>query len=138
MKIKVLLVVPGRETEVKRIPGNLKFIKSFIGDELYSIRLNENTMLIGNKNARIDDFNRIYGENILLGSFIIVSNKNNHLVSLNKKEFRKYSNMFKLKKHQKKVDKYKDEYFEEYYSSIRDLKRKNAEYNKYEVFEIAA
>ncbi|MCR5146782.1 MAG: hypothetical protein K6B70_05515 [Clostridia bacterium] len=138
MKIKVLLVVPGRETEVKRIPGNLKFIKSFIGDELYSIRLNENTMLIGNKNARIDDFNRIYGENILLGSFIIVSNKNNHLVSLNKKEFRKYSNMFKLKKHQKKVDKYKDEYLEEYYSSIRDLKRKNAEYNKYEVFGIAA
>ena len=138
MKIKVLLVVPGRETEVKRIPGNLKFIKSFIGDELYSIRLNENTMLIGNKNARIDDFNRIYGENILLGSFIIVSNKNNHLVSLNKKEFRKYSNMFKLKKHQKKVDKYKDEYLEEYYSSIRDLKRKNAEYNKYEVFRIAA
>ena len=138
MKIKVLLVVPGRETEVKRIPGNLKFIKSFIGDELYSIRLNENTMLIGNKNARIDDFNRIYGENILLGSFIIVSNKNNHLVSLNKKEFRKYSNMFKFKKHQKKVDKYKDEYLEEYYSSIRDLKRKNAEYNKYEVFGIAA
>ena len=138
MKIKVLLVVPGRETEVKRIPGNLKFIKSFIGDELYSVRLNENTMLIGNKNARIDDFNRIYGENILLGSFIIVSNKNNHLVSLNKKEFRKYSNMFKLKKHQKKVDKYKDEYLEEYYSSIRDLKRKNAEYNKYEVFGIAA
>ena len=138
MKIKVLLVVPGRETEVKRIPGNLKFIKSFIGDELYSIRLNENTMLIENKNARIDDFNRIYGENILLGSFIIVSNKNNHLVSLNKKEFRKYSNMFKLKKHQKKVDKYKDEYLEEYYSSIRDLKRKNAEYNKYEVFGIAA
>lgn len=138
MKIKVLLVVPGRETEVKRIPGNLKFIKSFIGDELYSIRLNENTMLIGNKDARIDDFNRIYGENILLGSFIIVSNKNNHLVSLNKKEFRKYSNMFKLKKHQKKVDKYKDEYLEEYYSSIRDLKRKNAEYNKYEVFGIAA
>ena len=138
MKIKVLLVVPGRETEVKRIPGNLKFIKSFIGDELYSIRLNENTMLIGNKNARIDDFNRIYGENILLGSFIIVSNKNNHLVSLNKKEFRKYSNMFKLKKHQKKVDKYKDEYLEEYYSSIRDLKRKNAEYNKYEVFGVAA
>lgn len=138
MKIKVLLVVPGRETEVKRILGNLKFIKSFIGNELYSIRLNENTMLIGNKNARIDDFNRIYGENILLGSFIIVSNKNNHLVSLNKKEFRKYSNMFKLKKHQKKVDKYKDEYLEEYYSSIRDLKRKNAEYNKYEVFGIAA
>ena len=138
MKIKVLLVVPGRETEVKRIPGNLKFIKSFIGDELYSIRLNENTMLIGNKDARIDDFNRIYGENILLGSFIIVSNKNNHLVSLNKKEFRKYSNMFKLKKHQKKIDKYKDEYLEEYYSSIRDLKRKNAEYNKYEVFGIAA
>ena len=46
--------------------------------------------------------------------------------------------MFKLKKHQKKVDKYKDEYLEEYYSSIRDLKRKNAEYNKYEVFGIAA
>lgn len=138
MKIKVLLVVPGRETEEKRIPGNLKFIKAFIGKELYSIRLSENTILIGNKSARIDDFNRIYGDNILLGTFIIVSTKKGRLSSLNKKEFRKYSNMFKLNKHQKKVDKYKDEYLEEYYSNIRDLKRKNAEHNKYEVFGIAA
>lgn len=138
MKIKVLVVVPGRETEVKRIPASLKFVKSFIGDELYTVKLNENTAIIANKNANIDEFNRFVGDNIVLGTFIIVSRKNNKLVSLNKKEIRKYSNMFKLKKHKKKVDRFKEEYLEEYYSNLRNLKQINAKQNKVELFRIAA
>lgn len=133
MKIKVLLVVPGRETEVKKIPGNLKFIKAFIGDELYSMKLNENTIMIGNKNARIDDFNRIYGGNILLGTFIIVSTKNNRLVSLNKKEFRKYSNIFKLNKHQKKVN---DEARKTAFEKFVKLINENGTINKIEEIAI--
>lgn len=138
MKIKILVVVPGRETEVKRIPANLKFVKSFIGDELYTVKLNENTAIIANKNANIDEFNRFVGDNIVLGTFIIVSRKNNKLVSLNKKEIRKYSNMFKLKKHKKKVDRFKEDCLEEYYSNLRNLKQINAKQNKVELFKIAA
>lgn len=138
MKIKSLLVMPGKEVQVIRIPGSIKFIKSFIGEELYKIKLNSNTMLIANKNADSDEFNRILGANVLLGTFLIVSIKNNHKVSMKKKDIRKFTNMFKLKKHQKKIKKYKEEYLEGYYSNQKIMKQKNAERNKREIFNIAA
>lgn len=138
MKFKVLLVMPNKEVQVVRIPANIKFIKAFIGDELYRIKLNENTLLLANKNAGVDEFNRILGGNIILGSFLIVSIKNNHRVSMKKKDIRKFTNMFKLRKHQKKVDMYKDEYLEEYYSNQRTMKQKNRKINKREIFNLAA
>lgn len=138
MRIKVLLVMPGKKVQLVKIPANTKFIKSFIGDDLFKIKLNENTMIYANKNASQDEFNRILGENILLGTFFIVSIKNNRRVSMKKKDIRKYTNMFKLRKHQKKINAYKDEYLEEYYSNQRILKQKNAERNKTEILKIAA
>lgn len=138
MKIKVLLVMPNKEVQVVKIPASTKFIKAFIGDDLYRVKLNETTVLIANKNAKVDEFNRILGENILLGIFLIVSIKNNHRVSMKKKDIRKFTNMFKLRKHQRKVELYKDEYLEEYYTNQRIMKRKNAERNKREIFKMAA
>ena len=138
MKIKVLLVMPNKEVQVVKIPASIKFIKAFIGDELYRVKLNETTVLIGNKNAKLDEFNRILGGNILLGTFLIVSIKNNRRVSMKKKDIRKFTNTFKLRKHQKKVDIYKEEYLEEYYSNQRIMKQKNREKNKREIFNLAA
>ncbi len=138
MKIKVLLVIPGKEVQTVRIPASIKFIKSFIGENLFRIKLDENTVLIANKNAKFDDFNRIFKGNIILGTFLIISIKNNHRVSMKKKTIRKYTNMFKIKKHQKKIDIYKDEYLEEFYSNQRKMKQKNAKRNKEEIFKIAA
>lgn len=138
MKIKVLLVMPGKEVQTVKIPASIKYIKAFIGDELYRVKLNENTVLIANKNAKIDEFNRILGGNIILGTFLIVSIKNNRRVSIKKKDIRKFTNIFKLRKHQRKVDIYKDEYLEEYYSNQRIMKQKNAERNKKIIFNLAA
>ena len=138
MKIKVLLVMPNKEVQVVKIPASTKFIKAFIGDDLYRVKLNETTVLIANKNAKVDEFNRILGENILLGIFLIVSIKNNHRVSMKKKDIRNFTNMFKLRKHQRKVELYKDEYLEEYYTNQRIMKQKNAERNKREIFKMAA
>jgi len=138
MKIKVLLVIPGKEVQTVRIPASIKFIKSFIGENLFRIKLDENTVLIANKNAKFDDFNRIFKGNIILGTFLIISIKNNRRVSMKKKTVRKYTNMFKIKKHQKKIDIYKDEYLEEFYSNQRKMKQKNAKRNKEEIFKIAA
>ena len=138
MKIKSLLVMPGREVQIVKIPASIKYIKAFIGEELYKVKLNENTLLIANKNAKTDEFNRILGTNILLGTFLIVSIKNNRRISMKKKDIRKFTNMFKLRKHQKKVEAYKEEYLEEYYTNQRIMKQKNAERNKREIFKIAA
>lgn len=85
MKIKVLLVIPGKEVQTVRIPASIKFIKSFIGENLFRIKLDENTVLIANKNAKFDDFNRIFKGNIILGTFLIISIKNNRRVSMKKK-----------------------------------------------------
>ena len=138
MKIKVLLVMPGKEVQLVKIPASIKCIKSFIGEELYRIKLNENTMLIADKNAKVDDFNRILAGNIILGTFLIVSIKNNRRTSMKKKDIRKFYNMFKLRKHQKKVNICREEYLEEYYSNQRKMKQKNAKRNKEEIFKIAA
>ena len=138
MKIKSLLVMPGKEVQTVRIPASIKYIKAFIGEELYKVKLNENTLLIANENATIDEFNRILGGDILLGTFFIISIKNNRRVSMKKKDIRKFTNMFKLRKHQKKIESYKEEYLEEYYSNQRIMKQKNTERNKKEIFSIAA
>lgn len=137
MKIKVLLVMQDREVQTVRIPRSSKFIKALIGNELLKIRLDKNIMLIANKNADVTEFNRIIGSNIILGTFIIVATKNKHRVSMTKKEIRKYTNMFKLKKHKKKIDMYKTEYLEEYYANQRNIKQKNAERNKRKIFKAA-
>lgn len=138
MKIKVLLVMPGKEVQIIKIPNSIKFIKSFIGKELDRIKLNENTILIGNKNPNLEEFNRIINGEILLGMFIIVSIKNNRRVSMKKKDIRKFINIFKLRKHQKKVNILREEYLEEYYSNQRNMKLKSAEKNKKDIFNLAA
>lgn len=138
MKVKVLLVMPGKEIQTVKIPASLKFIKAFIGEELYKIRLNSNIMLIANKNSNIEEFNRILCGNIILGTFLIIAIKNNRIVSLKSKDIRKYTNIFKLRKHQRKIKIYKEEYLEEYYSKQRKIKQENAIKNREKIFKKVA
>lgn len=138
MKIKVLLVMPEKEVQIVKIPASIKYIKAFIGENLFRIKLNENTVLIANKDATHQEFNRFLGGNIILGTFFVVSIKNKRRISMKKKDIRKYANMFKLRKHQKKIETYKEEYLEEYYSNQRKMKQKNAKHNKKEIFKVAA
>lgn len=112
MKIKVLLVMPGKEVQTVRIPASIKFIKSFIGEELQRFKVNENTIIIANKNASNDEFNRLFKGNIILGTFIVVSIKNNRRTSMKKRDIRKFTNMFKINRHEKKINRYKEEFLE--------------------------
>ena len=86
MKIKCLLVMPGKEVQRVRIPANIKFIKALIGENLLNIRANENNIIIANQNARNDEFNRFFQRNILYGTFIVVSLKKNRRTSMKKKD----------------------------------------------------
>ena len=101
MKIKCLLIMPGKEVQIIKVPASIKFIKAFIGENLYKIRLNENTLLIANRDANIEEINRFIGGDIILGTFIIISIKNNRRVSMKKRDIAKFTNMFKLRKHKK-------------------------------------
>ncbi len=138
MKIKCLLVMPGKEVQRVRIPANIKFIKALIGEHLLNIRANQNNIIIANQNARNDEFNRFFQGNILYGTFIVVSLKKNRRTSMKKKDIRKFSNMFKLSKHQKKIERFKEEFLEEYYYQQRKIKQKNRKHNKEVIFKNAA
>lgn len=130
--------MPGKEVQRVRIPANIKFIKALIGENLLNIRANENNIIIANQNARNDEFNRFFQGNILYGTFIVVSLKKNRRTSMKKKDIRKFSNMFKLSKHQKKIERFKEEFLEEYYYQQRKIKQKNRKHNKEVIFKNAA
>ena len=138
MKIKVLLVIPGKEVQVIKISPNIKHIKAFLGEDLYKVKLNEDNLLIASKNARHDDFNRIYGGNILLGTFLIVSIKKNHRTSMKKRDIRRCTKMFRLDRHQRKIDIYREEYLEKYYLKISENKKINAINTKKFILDMAA
>lgn len=138
MKIKVLLVIPGKEVQVIKISPNIKHIKAFLGEDLYKVKLNEDNLLIASKNARHDDFNRIYGGNILLGTFLIVSIKKNHRTSMKKRDIRRFTKMFRLDRHQRKIDIYREEYLEKYYLKISKNKKINAINTKKFILDMAA
>lgn len=125
MKIKCLLVMPNKEVQKVRIPSSLKFVKSFIGNNLLKINLNESTIIYANQDAQNDEFNRLYQGFIVFGTFFVVSIKNNKRVSMKRRDLKKYTNMFKLSKHQRKIERYKDEFLEEFYVSQRKLKESN-------------
>ena len=137
MKIKVLLVAPGMEVQKVKIPASTKFMKSFLRNDL--VRLNKSNVIgfFGNRNPNIEDFNRFYKGTILMGPFFVVGLKNNKLVSLKKREIKKYSNMFKLSKH-KKINEVKEEFLEKYYYNQIKLKRAAEKENKQKIFGIAA
>ena len=138
MKIKCLLIMPGKEVQRVRIPANIKFIKALIGENLLNIRANENNIIIANQNAKNEECNRFFIGNVLYGTFIVVSLKKNKRTSMKKKDIRKFSNMFKLSKHEKKIERFKEEFLEEYYYQQRKMKQKNRKHNKEFIFKNAA
>ena len=118
--------------------GRLDFWRVSKGKDLLKIRLNKNNLIIANQNAANDEFNRIFQGCILYGTFLVVSIKNKKLTSMKKKDIRKFYNMFKLVKHQKKITMYKEEFLEEYYYRQRKMKVKNRKHNKEVIFKNAA
>lgn len=117
-KIKALLVMQNKETQIVRIPANTKFIKSLIGKDLQKINLTNDIYIIANSNSKYQDANRFMGDNLILGDFLIVNSKKGRRISLNKKQIRKYSNAFKLRKHETKVNYFKEQYLKNYYANL--------------------
>ena len=96
MKVKCLLVMPGKEVQQAKIPANIKFIKALLGKELQMIKINESNTIYLSKNVDYTEQNRIFSGYILIGTFLVVSEKNNKIVSMKKKDIRKYTNMFNI------------------------------------------
>lgn len=119
-KIKALLIMQNKEAQIVKIPANIKFIKSLIGKELQRINLSNDAYIIANRNSKYENANRLMGDSLILGDFLIVNSKNGRRTSLNKKQIRKYCNAFKLRKHEKKVNYFKELYLKNYYANLNN------------------
>ena len=104
-----------------------------VGD-LYKKNINRNTIIIASKNAPNKEFNRIFRGEIIVGSFFVISTKKGKLTSMRKNNIRRYTNMFLLRKHIKKVNKYQDEYLENYYYQQIKRKEKNIKHFREQIF----
>ena len=129
MKIKVLLVLPNTEVQLVKIPSSLKFIRALIGKELQETKINNNNVIISSQSANREEFNRFFKGKIIVGAFLVVSIKKNHRVSMKKRDIKRFSNLFKLSKHQRKITMYQNKYLEEYYSEILKFKKENEDSN---------
>ncbi len=138
MKIKALLVIPGREVQTVKIPGSIKFIKSFIGKDAFQIKITNDIRIIANEKAPMVEFNRLFRGKIILGSFIVISTKNEKIISMKNKEIRKYRNVFKLRKHERKINFYREKYLENYYSLSQMEAKENSCQNNEEIAKLAA
>ena len=124
MKIKSLLVMPEKEVQLVRIPASLKFIKSLIGAKLIRIKLDDDTIILANKNAPREEYNRIVGQYIVRGSFLVIAMKNGRRTSLKKRQIKRYVNRFDLTKHKKKIDLYKNNFINKYLENVKPNKLK--------------
>lgn len=99
MEIKVLVVKPNKKPKVYKIDNNIKSIKNIINGELQYVELENGIYLISDKNGKKLDleFNRVITDDIVAGDFIIVGCKREKLVSLDRKQIRKYKKHFRLK-----------------------------------------
>lgn len=138
MKIKCLLIMPGKEVQRIKIPANIKFIKSLLGENLQKIIINKNTIILLSTMPNHTEYNRLFKDYILIGTFLIISIKNRKIISMKEKEMKHYINMFKLSKHRNKVNYLKEEFLEEYYSNQKKIKKENRQYTKDFILKNAA
>ena len=125
MKIKCLLIMPGKEVQKVRIPGSMKFIKSLIGKDLFKYKLDDKTILFADNNANAEEFNRMLKGDVIIGTFLVVGINRDKLVSMKRKSIRRYTNMFKLRKHRMKVHYYKMKYLEQYFENKKKAKQED-------------
>lgn len=85
-KIKVVIVEPYREPKVKEISNTLKELQKIVGGyiEIVPLQIGNNLSVICNEEGKLLGLlpNRSLGQDVLCGTFLVVSTKEDEFVSL--------------------------------------------------------
>lgn len=98
MKIKILVVEPNKEPYTLEINNTLENLQNIVGSDIENKKLEPNVNLLCNEYGKIKDlaFNRIITNDVICGTFLIVSQCSEEFASLTKKQIQKYTKEFKL------------------------------------------
>lgn len=99
-KIKVLIVESEKRPYVKYIENTLEEKQRIVGGLLYFYEAEKDVDFIWNEEGKELDleFNRVITNDVIVGTFIIVGQKNGESISLTRKQIRKYKKHFAVKR----------------------------------------
>ena len=97
-KIRILVVEPSREPREIKVEHTLENLQKLVGGLIEYVELNCNTDIICNEEGKLLglELNRKLGNDVIVGTFLIVGQHNGETISLSKKQIKKYREMFRL------------------------------------------
>ena len=101
-KIRVLIVKPNQEPKQMKIEHTLDKLQNIVGGLIEYVDLDYQTDLICNEEGKLlgMEWNRRLGDDIIVGTFLVVGQHNGETISLSKKQIRKYKKRFILENNQ--------------------------------------
>ena len=105
-KIRVLIVQPNKEAKQVRIEHSLKDLQNLVGGLIEYIALDRNTDVICNEEGKLMnlELNRVLGRDVIAGTFLVVGNHYGEIISLSKKQLKKYKKFFCIENSKSKID----------------------------------
>ncbi len=97
--MKILIIEPDKEPYIKTTNNINNTLIDIIGDNLKYIKLKNNIDLVYDDEAKLNnlDFNRIIKDDVICGTFAIVSQYQDRWSSLSSKQIRYYKKRFQLR-----------------------------------------
>lgn len=94
---KILIVELNKEPYTKIVKDVEQAIIEILGEEIGYLELEEGIDIVYSNYVKKIEINRTIKDNHIIGTFVIVANKNDNWVSLNNEQITKYKEVFKLR-----------------------------------------
>lgn len=100
-RIKVLIVEPIMDPNLKEIDNTLENMQDIVGGLLQFIQIEDDVVIICNEEGKSLNLevNKIIKDDIICGTFIILGQKDKECISLTDKQIIKYKRLFKERYH---------------------------------------
>lgn len=110
--IKVLIIEPNKEPYSQKIEHTLKKLQDIVDGRIDIVELEENVDLICNDEGKLMNlpFNRCVGNDVIAGTFIVAGQHKGETTSLTEEQIKKYTEVFSLENHRKKIEYMKIEF----------------------------
>ena len=104
-RIRVLIVEPNIEPYQLKVDNTLKSLQHIVGGYIEVLQLEPNVDLICNEEGKMTTLplNRVTEYDVIAGTFLVAGQKDEEVISLSRKQIKKYKKVFKLSKHKKYI-----------------------------------
>lgn len=94
--VRILKIEPGKVPEVIEVENRLSVYQELVGGPIEALTLSDSVCMIVNENGKLEGLtpNRHFGDDILVGTVLIIGRKDEFLVSLAPDDLAEYESRF--------------------------------------------